>query len=302
MSASKLYLIVTYFNFTDSKKNKERIKVFLEEAVKYPNVELILSEGIFSDVEPLPDFSSSIYKHLKYNYTSKIWIKENLINLAISTLPEDWEFVSWIDKDISFENKDWAEKTIKLLGEKGIIQPWSSCIFLDAEGEPDVKAHEYFKNIKFNRGLLADGIGSYCGRKHKGLDGHPGQCWAINKKTYLKIGKLMDICIVGGGDGAIYTALNNNFNTKLYDVYGCEIYDYILNFMGVELGYLDEKITHSYHGDISDRQYTDRLKILSQYGFNPRTDIGYTQEGLIYLENKELENSILDYFYSRNEP
>ena len=38
----------------------------------------------------LPDFSESLFRHLKFNLRKPIWVKENLINLGIDSLGEEW--------------------------------------------------------------------------------------------------------------------------------------------------------------------------------------------------------------------
>jgi hypothetical protein len=55
---------------------------------------------------------------------SKVWIKENLINLGIKTLPEDWKFVAWIDADITFLNQNWVDETKEKLQSSDIVQLW----------------------------------------------------------------------------------------------------------------------------------------------------------------------------------
>jgi hypothetical protein len=301
MNTSDLYIIVPYFNFTNSEINRQQLDIFLSNTAKYPNTKLILVEGVFDGVEQLPDFSDVVHSQMRYIYPNKIWVKENLINLAISSLPADWEFVCWVDKDIEFLDKGWVEKTINCLKDKDIVQPWSKCMFLDGDGEPDIKAFDYFKGIGFTSGGISGGVSSFCRQYKHSTPGHPGQCWAMNRSAYNKVGKLMDTCIVGGGDGALSVALNGSYDNNLYVFYGSDINDYILNFTGVRVGYIEGIINHSYHGDVNNRQYLKRLDILTKNKFNPRTHIGYTNDGLIYLKNKDLENDILEYFYSRKE-
>lgn len=41
--------------------------------------------------------------HIQLRAPSILWLKENLINIAVQQLPPHIEFVSWIDADIEFE-------------------------------------------------------------------------------------------------------------------------------------------------------------------------------------------------------
>lgn len=41
--------------------------------------------------------------HIQLRAPSILWLKENLINIAVQQLPPHIEFVSWIDADVEFE-------------------------------------------------------------------------------------------------------------------------------------------------------------------------------------------------------
>src|SRR5271154_4063886 len=53
--------------------------------------------------------------HVGVRASTLLWNKENLINLGISRLPENWQYVAWIDADIKFRNEHWAADTVDLL-------------------------------------------------------------------------------------------------------------------------------------------------------------------------------------------
>ena len=42
-------------------------------------------------------------QHLQISAPSVIWLKENLINIAVQRLPLDIEYIAWLDADIEFE-------------------------------------------------------------------------------------------------------------------------------------------------------------------------------------------------------
>jgi hypothetical protein len=42
-------------------------------------------------------------RHLQITAPSVIWLKENLINIAVKKLPSYVEYVAWLDADIEFE-------------------------------------------------------------------------------------------------------------------------------------------------------------------------------------------------------
>lgn len=45
----------------------------------------------------------------------ELWHKENLINIGIASPPADWQYVAWIDADVSFSNPCWAVETVQQL-------------------------------------------------------------------------------------------------------------------------------------------------------------------------------------------
>lgn len=43
------------------------------------------------------------WRHIQLRAPSILWMKENLINIAVQRLPQHIEYVAWIDADIEFE-------------------------------------------------------------------------------------------------------------------------------------------------------------------------------------------------------
>src|ERR1051326_7805404 len=50
--------------------------------------------------------------HIRVTTSHELWYKECLLNLAMHKLPQDWEYVAWIDADISFAREDWVYETL----------------------------------------------------------------------------------------------------------------------------------------------------------------------------------------------
>ena len=143
MSEEKLYIVVPYFNHTNAAINRTNFELCLRNLRIYTHVRVIVAEGIWNKDANLPNFGDLVYKHLKFELQSPIWVKENLINLGIQSLNNDWEYVCWLDKDIHFVNPNWDIDTINKLKEYDIIQPWSRVLFLN-------KNYEIDRNIKTN--------------------------------------------------------------------------------------------------------------------------------------------------------
>lgn len=307
-----LYVVVPYFNHTDATINKTNLELCLRKLSVYKHSKVILVEGIWNKEAELQDFSDCVYKHLKFDLQSPIWVKENLINLGIQSLNNDWEYVCWLDKDIHFVNPNWDIDTINKLKEYDIIQPWSRVLFLN-------KNYEIDRNIKSNNpnsfvsmfNNCSDpekekGFLSYGKVKELGYEsrvGHPGHTWAANKKFYDKIGGLFDRCIVGGGDSFLLCTIDKEFDLpylKLNELYKSFYTKYINLARGTKVGCIEGTITHYFHGEIENRNYFNRYRLLSDR-IDIENDIEYQENGTLKINNEEKEKAILDYFYSRKE-
>lgn len=297
-----LYLILPYFNFHESIFSKKNLDLFISNYSNFANLKIIISEGIYN--EELPDYSNKIYKHLKFKLSNVLWIKENLINIAIRSLPEDAEFIAWADRDIFFLNPYWVEESINELKTKDIIQPWSEVIHLNEKYELEtIKRKDYF-NFS-SKGIIAKFL------KNDKLSGSStGQIWAINKKFYKKIGKINDIEIVGGADSILanFCIIKNASYIKRMNIRETQACvqnwnKYKENFNNFSYGYINGTIVHYWHGNIEDRQYVERHRVLTNQNYNPDNDIEYDDHGVLRFteHGKRLEPFIKGYFLSRRE-
>lgn len=301
-----LYLILPYFSFTESIFTKRNLDLFIENYSKNNNLKIILCEGIYH--EELPDYSAKIFKHLKFKLKNILWVKENLINLAIKNLPDDAEYIAWSDRDIYFLNPSWVEQTIEKLKTHDIVQPWSEVIHLNAFHSLDF-INKQQDNISFaNKSILYTKI-NYPNYKNK-IATATGQIWAINKSFYKKIEKINDIEIIGGADSIIanFCILKDNFYEKILDkkttVHSKKNWMlYKEKFKNIKYSYIDGLIVHYWHGDLENRKYTERSKILTYLNYNPNEDISYDENGVLQFteKGKKFEPLIKEYFASRKE-
>jgi hypothetical protein len=184
-----LYIIVPYFNFSNFHTPKENLISFISNNHFSDKVRLIISEGIYRD-NGLDIKSYKIFNHLKFKLKNILWVKENLINLAIKNLPNDWKYVLWCDKDILFENNDWVEKSIEKLKICDIIQPWTKTYLLKKNQKQIVNKN----NLSYMTSIL------YFQKELINKKGHAGMVWGMNKNFYNKIGKILDWQILGQAD------------------------------------------------------------------------------------------------------
>lgn len=300
-----LYLILPYFDFNKSIFAKNNLDLFISNYSDRDNLKIILCEGIYD--EELPDYSSKVFKHLKFKLHNILWVKENLINLAIKNLPEEAEYIAWSDRDIYFLNPLWVEQTIEKLKTHDIIQPWSEIIHLNASNELQIM-HRKTNIVSFsNKSILYNAAHDEDFNK---IGVSTGQIWAINKSFYKKIGKINDIEIIGGADSIIANfcilqdksdenTINKKMTIKSLDNWTL----YREKFKNIKHSYINGLIVHYWHGDLINRKYTERSQILINGNYDPENDITYDKDGVLKFteEGKRLEPLIEQYFLSRKE-
>ncbi|MBT8398023.1 MAG: hypothetical protein KJN92_13705, partial [Gemmatimonadetes bacterium] len=69
------------------------------------------------------------------------------------------------------------------------------------------------------------------------------------------------------------------------------------------VGYIPGRVFHLWHGDLLDRQYASRLKILNDHSFDPFSDISLDPQGIWRWDSHkpQLHREIRAYFESRKE-
>jgi hypothetical protein len=301
-----LYLILPYFDFVQSIYSKKNLDLFISNYAQRANLRIILCEGIYN--QELPDYSDKIFKHLKFKLKNIIWVKENLINLAIKSLPQDAEFIAWSDRDIYFTNTSWVEDTIEKLKTYDVIQPWSEVIHLNSSNVLDIIKK---KQGSFSFSDKSELYATINHHKHKNrISTSTGQIWAMNKSFYEKIGKINDIEIIGGADSIIanFCILKKNFyinnlTTKTTPQAKNQWLEYSRKFKDIKYSYVDGLIIHYWHGCLEDRLYTSRYDVLKHYNYDPANDITYDENGVLQFteKGKRLESAITEYFMYRKE-
>ena len=106
---NNLAVITVLFNPIKYKSRYELYHKF-DEHMSRSGVTLLTVECIFKSSEalglPLQKFEvtrANDPRHLQITAPSVLWLKENLINIAAKRLPDDIEYIAWLDADIEFE-------------------------------------------------------------------------------------------------------------------------------------------------------------------------------------------------------
>ena len=290
-----LYVVLPYFNFCGFKRRRDLFIQFVERYVKTPGLRLVVVEAMGpAALGPL-----QVHEHIRLTSDSRVWLKENLINLGVKALPKDWKYVAWIDADLEFLNQNWVQETIRGLQRADVIQLWRTAVNLGPHGEA-IKVDKSFAYMFVGSGtdwVASDKYGFW----------HPGYAWACTRAAFQKMGGLPDWAILGSGDRHLAMSLAGLGQTScpgtIHENYKMMLKLYEKSLKNFKVSWVDGTIIHYWHGSFADRRYKERWDILVQNAFDPFEDIGYTDEGLVQLTEKgrRFEKYLDDYFMGRRE-
>jgi len=290
-----LYVVLPYFNFCGFKRRRDLFIQFVERYAKTPGLRLVVVEAMGpAALGPL-----QVHEHIRLTSDSRVWLKENLINLGVKALPKDWKYLAWIDADLEFLNRDWVQETIRGLQRADVVQLWRTAVNLGPHGEA-IKVDKSFAYMFVGSGtdwVASDKYGFW----------HPGYAWACTRAAFQKMGGLPDWAILGSGDRHLAMSLAGLGQTScpgtIHENYKMMLKLYERGLKNFKVSWVDGTIIHYWHGSFTDRKYRERWDILVKNSFDPFEDIGYTDEGLVQLTQKgrRFEKYLDDYFMGRRE-
>lgn len=234
-----------------------------------------------------------------------LWQKERLLQLGFDYLArKGYRNAAWLDADTEFENPDWLAETILLLKQVPVCQLFEH-VRVEMSSEGPHKELDGSVNWWLRTGEIMT-------RKKC-----PGRAWAANLDL-LQTVPLYDRCIIGGGDRAFWLGcqcfgderrwirqvrkafLWRNTNRRIRR-------DYLdwARRMGQavqgRVGCVSGRITSYYHGDLENRRYSDRYRLLVD--FDPLCDIQLNQDAVWQWASRKahLHRGIINYLAGRQE-
>lgn len=258
-------------------------------------------------------------RHIQVRSPSQLWHKENLLNIGISRLPQNWSYVATIDADIQFARPDWANEALHLLQHYQIIQMFSHATDLSPTFEPLQTQtgfiYQWMKGQPEPVRINSDNSskhGNHCHYPyhHGHALWHPGYCHAYRRSALADLGGLGDIAILGSGDHHMMCALIGKVKDSIHKDMHQSFKDYWLEWetraqihIKRNIGYMPGSIDHYWHGKKKNRKYIDRWKILTEEKYNYHKDTKRDVQGILTLtdHNIELRDRIRQYFSDRME-
>lgn len=296
-----LYVILPYFNYCNFHRRTQLFLEFIARIKENPVVRIVVVEASSPEYDfLLPRKIPGVYKHIGFKCKDHVWIKENLINLAVKQLPRMWRYMAWVDADITFLNTSWADDTIYALTHKyDVAQIYQTCVNMGPENEA----------LKIDRsfGYMYRESGHPYHKAAKYGFWHPGFAWACSRRAYEQMGGLIDFGILGSGDRHMALALiglvDISHPGNIHENYKKHLLWFQQQAKGLELGWIPGTILHHWHGRLEDRKYQERWNILTKGEYDPDTDIVRSKDGLIELteKGKRLSEQLTNYFIGRRE-
>lgn len=243
-------------------------------------------------------------KALQLRTDQEIWHKENMINLAIQRLPDDWQYVAWIDADVMFARKDIIEETIHQLQHYQVVQMFRNALDLGPKGEV----------MQSHTGFAFSYVNQLTPPKPYYTNWHPGFAWAARREAIDALGGLIDKSILGAGDRHMALSLvgkgADTVEKRMHPTYHQMVAAWeqrAERYIRRDIGFVDGTLMHYFHGRKVDRRYFDRWKILVNYQFNPYEDLKRDWQGLYQLNDHgtvrdiKFRDDLRAYFRGRNE-
>ena len=302
-----LYVVTSVFSPSQYKSRYNTYTRFAAYMATFKNVKFYTVELAIGDQEHHITDANNPY-HLQLRADKPLWYKENILNILIKSLPPEARYVAVVDCDLIWEGDDWAALTIQALQSHPVVQMFSTWQSLD---EHDVPAEAPVRGFvqRYRDGTSA-----------KGMRGQPGLAWAWRRETLEAMGGLIDIGVLGSGDSYMAYGLigMNRTQSEVLDIKKePDIMTYVQHLdealdpwiaraeqvIGRNVGYVDLNVLHCFHGEIKNRGYDHRWRILDKHNYRAVTQLKYNTAGIIKLEGMpdEFYVDVLNYFDSRNE-
>jgi hypothetical protein len=238
--------------------------------------------------------------HVPVRARSLLWTKENLLNIGLSRLPQDWRNVAWIDADITFRRPDWATETVQALQQYDVVQPWSDCYDLGPNDE-HLQVHRSFCRLAHEGAAIGSGYYTFA---------HPGYAWAATRRALGLVGGLIETGVLGAGDHHMALALlgrvHQSVPANISDGYMRSLLRWqerASHHIAGNIGYVAGSIEHDWHGGKAKRAYVDRWATLIRNEFDPDADLIRNTWGVLELAGNKprLRLDIDRYFRARDE-
>ncbi|KAA3633671.1 MAG: NAD(P)-dependent oxidoreductase [Proteobacteria bacterium] len=305
------WAVTVYFNPARYRNKRENFRVF-RSALRRQGLPLLQVELVYrGDVAECGAEDADLYVRVDGDSRHVMWQKEALLNIALSRLPRDCQYVAWLDADVVFANDDWVGETALLLARVPVVQPYSHFIQLprDADpsepGGPNPAWERLPAEESFARGLESHGA------SWQKPFGRTGNAWAARRELLTRHG-FYDRLVLGDGDSFMayaFVGCDDFLERNAGDFPDALIRHYkrwadgVHADVGARVGCTAGRLLHLWHGRHDDRAYRSRRRILRRRGYDPESHVERRADGLLQWDAapRMLRASVAEYFRQRRE-
>jgi hypothetical protein len=239
-------------------------------------------------------------------------------------MPPTAQYVGYIDGDVGMSRYDWGLEAIHQLQHYHAVQLFHQFIDTDKRQRPlgitngfvYSYSHTIVPNIYKDLATLNSPsvTNENCYKdmtKSNSWWGATGLGWAYRKSTWDAMGGLFDVAILGSADWVMAYGLIGKNDGRDSDYENLPAYyratrqwqDNAAREIKANIWYIDNLITHYWHGPKANRFYRERANILEENKFDPIKDLRRDWQGLYQLINNKpkLRDDLRHYFRARNE-
>lgn len=279
-----LHAIAVYYNPAGYSRLRDNLRRFRDS---FHGCTLTIIEQSFTGEF---EYADSIRVHADPQKHT-LWQKERLINIAAESLPPQVDKVAWIDADLHFCDPHWAERAEESLEKHVAIQLFHHVHYLDQQHA--VASTRPAATANRNSATLMT----------------TGGAWAARRELF----PIMDEHVMGSGDSMMYHAFVGRHRDwgawymemmtppwrKMFVANG----DRLHGLVNGNVGHLAGDVFHYWHGEHKDRKYVERWKYLTDFNFNPYTDIAIDDNGLWRWnsDKPDMHALVRYYFKTRND-
>jgi hypothetical protein len=246
-----------------------------------------------------PEFK---HRYIGLRSREELWLKENMINVAVQSLPHNWQQVCWLDSDVHFLRPNWVGETVHKLQHYKYLQMFSHAVDLGPDyamlesGTPmatGVGFMHAFSEGFLDKMLLKTKTPAYPGNIW------PGLAWAANREGWDQTGGLFDVAIWGGGDYDMAHALTEQAMLRIHKGVHPNYRMMLMEWEGFckrnirrNVGVMTGTIAHNWHGKKTDRLYKEKRALMQKVKFDPVHFLRRDYQGLYQLHDDGSEQFI----------
>lgn len=249
-------VVISFFSPVAYKLPRQHFNTVMH-SMHCQGVPLVVTQAVFPGQNPLP-VPKAIPNEV-YKTKSLLFHKERLWNLGAQLVPS--EKIIWLDGDVVFKNTNWLDKSIDLLNQFDVIQPFETSHWLNSKGVTFITKPSMAKAIASNE-------------QPRLANFHPGFGWGMTREVFDEFGGFYDAAITGNSDALFALGLRSNEkHSEIEKWYGSVQDPHVFSptyksfkeraaklhpTVGFPSGV---GVTHMYHGETENRQYISRGKL-----------------------------------------